>query len=232
MPCSTANKQARTMKISTINITGPDAFEFLQGQLSNDLARLETEAEILAAWCNPKGRVIWFGTVWSTDAGFGLSALSETAESIVQKLTVFRFRSKVEFDIVDDGVTVDPADLIRGGHPYIGVEQSEQFTPHMLNLDLLDAISFDKGCYTGQEIVARTHYKGATKRRTHRFESEQPVSAGDKVSLDGRDIGEVLNASGLDLLAVIPVKNAGAQLSVEDSSLKPISLPYLDENAS
>jgi len=216
------------MKISTITVTGPDAFEFLQGQLSNDLARLETEAEILAAWCNPKGRVIWFGTVWSTDTGFGLSALAETAESIVQRLTMFRFRSKVEFDIVDDGVTVDPTGLIYGGYPCIGAEQSEQFTPHMLNLDLLDAVSFDKGCYTGQEIVARTHYKGATKRRTHRFESEKPVSAGDKVSLDGRNIGEVLNASGHNLLAVIPVSNADGPLSVNDSELTLVPLPYLD----
>ena len=216
------------MKISTITVTGPDAFEFLQGQLSNDLARLETEAEILAAWCNPKGRVIWFGTVWSTDTGFGLSALAETAESIVQRLTMFRFRSKVEFDIIDDGVTVDPTGLIYGGYPCIGAEQSEQFTPHMLNLDLLDAVSFDKGCYTGQEIVARTHYKGATKRRTHRFESEMPVSAGDKVSLDDRDIGEVLNASGHDLLAVIPVSNADGPLSVNDSELTLVPLPYLD----
>jgi hypothetical protein len=161
-----------------------------------------------------------------------MTALAETAESIVQRLTIFRFRSKVEFDVVDDTVTVDPTGLIRSGHPCIGVEQSEQFTPHMLNLDLLDAISFDKGCYTGQEIVARTHYKGATKRRTLRFESNKPVSAGDKVSLDGRDIGEVLNASGNDLLAVIPVKHADRQLSVQDSSLISIALPYLDASAS
>ena len=220
------------MKISTINVTGPDAFEFLQGQLSNDLARLSTEAEIFAAWCNPKGRVIWFGTVWSTETGFRLSTLPETAEGIVQRLTMFRFRSKVEFDVIDDVVTADPAELIRSGRPLIGAEQSEQFTPHMLNLDLLDAVSFDKGCYTGQEIVARTHYKGATKRRTLRFESETPVSAGDKVSLDGRDIGEVLNASGNDLLAVIPVKNADGPLSVNDSGLTLVPLPYLDVVAS
>jgi hypothetical protein len=216
------------MNISTITVTGPDAFEFLQGQLSNDLARLETEAEILAAWCNPKGRVIWFGTVRSIESGFGLSALEKTAESIVQRLTMFRFRSKVKFNIVDDGVTVDPTGLIRSGYACIGPEQSEQFTPHMLNLDLIDAISFDKGCYTGQEIVARTHYKGATKRRTLRFESETPVSPGDKISEDGRDIGEVLNASGFDLLGVIPVKSADGQLSVNDSSLSLVPLPYLE----
>ena len=220
------------MNISTISVTGPDAFEFLQGQLTNDLSRLETETEILAAWCNPKGRVIWFGRIWSTDSGFGMSSPAETAENVVQRLTIFRFRSKVEFNIVDDGATVEPADLIRGGYPFIGAEQSEQFTPHMLNLDLLDVISFDKGCYTGQEIVARTEYKGATKRRTLRFESDKPVSAGDKVSLDGRDIGEVLNASGNDLLAVVPVSSAGGSLSVHDSGLTPVSLPYLDLAAS
>ena len=135
-------------------------------------------------------------------------------------------------DVVDEGVTVDAADLIKGGYPVIGAAQSEQFTPHMLNFDLLDAISFDKGCYTGQEIVARTHYKGATKRRTLRFESEAPVSVGDKVSLDGRDIGEVLNASGNDLLAVVPVGKVNGHLSVHESGLSLVSLPYLDVTAS
>ena len=219
------------IRISNITVSGSDAFEFLQGQLTNDLKRLESEAEILSAWCSPKGRVIWFGTVWSIDTGYGLSAAAETAEKIVQRLTMFRFRSKVEFEIVDEGTTVDPVDLIRRGCPFIGSAQSEQFTPHMLNFDLLDAVSFDKGCYTGQEIVARTHYKGATKRRTLRFESEEPVAVGDKVSLDGRDIGEVLNASGTDLLAVVPVSKVDGALSVKDSDLTLVPLPYLDRRS-
>ena len=213
--------------ISTINVAGPDAFEFLQGQLTNDLRRLESDPEILAAWCNPKGRVIWFGTVWPVASGFGLSAAAETAEDIVKRLGMFRFRSKVEFEITDDGVTVDPALLIQSGYPFIGAKQVEQFTPHMLNFDLLDAISLDKGCYTGQEIVARTHYKGATKRRTLRFESVEPVSAGDKVSLDGREIGEVLNVAGKDLLAVVPVDKAEGQLTVNGVLLEHKQLPYL-----
>ena len=120
------------------------------------------------------------------------------ADTIVKRLTMFRFRSKVDLNVVDEGQTVDPAFLVKNGYPYIGAAQSEQFTPHMLNLDLLDAISFDKGCLPGQEIVARTHYKGATKRRTVRFTVEQPVRVGDKVSLEGRDIGEVLNVAGTE----------------------------------
>ena len=213
--------------IATINVTGPDAFTFLQGQLTNDLRRLESEPEILAAWCSPKGRAIWFGTIAPIASGFALSAPAETAADIVKRLTGFRFRSKIEFNVVNDGITVDPVFLIQKGYPFIGTAQSEMFTPHMLNLDLLDTISFDKGCYTGQEIVARTHYKGATKRRTLRFSSDSPVAAGDKVSDGTRDIGEVLNAAGTDLLAVVPVDKADAPLTVNGVKLTHLSLPYL-----
>ncbi|HSG97937.1 MAG TPA: hypothetical protein VLA11_08085 [Woeseiaceae bacterium] len=214
-------------KIATLKVTGDDAFDFLQGQLTNDLGALETDAEILAAWCNPKGRVIWFGTVWKTDGGFALSVFPEMADSLVRQLTLFRFRSKVDFDIVDEGQTVEEAFLIESGFPWVGTAQSEQFTPHMLNLDLLGAVSFDKGCYTGQEIVARTHYKGATKRRTMRFEASGPVAEGDKVQLDGRDVGEVLNVAGNQLLAVVPVDKADGPLQVQGSELERQPLPYL-----
>lgn len=213
--------------ICTIQVTGPDAAAFLQGQLTNDLQRLETEAEILAAWCNAKGRVIWFGTVHPVDGGFGLSAPTETASDIVARLTAYRFRSKVEFAVVDEGTTVGADFLVEYGYPFIGATQMEQFTPHMLNFDLLGAISFDKGCYTGQEIVARTHYKGATKRRTLRFESTQPVNEGDKVTLDGRDIGDVLNVAGNNLLAVVPTDKSNEDLRVGEATLKSIPLPYL-----
>lgn len=212
--------------LTTINVTGKDAFEFLQGQLTNDLRCLESEAEILAAWCNPKGRVLWFGTVWTVDSGFGLSAPAETATDIVTRLTMFRFRSKVDFETVTEGATVDPQFLVQNGYAFIGKEQSEKFTPHMLNLDLLDAVNFDKGCYTGQEIIARTHHRGATKRRTLRFESTTPVSVGDKVSDDDRDIGEVLNVAGTDLLAVVPVDKADAALTVNGTKLTYVPLPY------
>ncbi|MDH3909153.1 MAG: folate-binding protein, partial [Gammaproteobacteria bacterium] len=80
--------------LSDIKLTGPDAFQFLQGQVSNDLRRLENEAEIIAVWCNPKGRVIWFGTIRQVDGGYSLSAPAEIAEDIVKRLTMFRFRSK------------------------------------------------------------------------------------------------------------------------------------------
>jgi len=207
-------------------VTGTDAFEFLQNQLTNDLKLLESEAEILAAWCNPKGRVIWFGTVRTIESGYALSVAADIAEDVVTRLTVFRFRAKVEFSI-DEGGSVDAEFLVRNGYPFIGREQLEQFTPHMLNLDLLGAVSVDKGCYPGQEIVARTHFRGATKRRLMRFESTEPALPGDKVTDGERDVGEVLNAVGTQLLAVVPVEKAAGSLNIREIALLHLPLPYL-----
>ena len=215
------------LAISTINVTGKDALEFLQGQLTNDLARLDSEAEILAAWCTPKGRVIWFGTVTKIEDGYTLSAPSDMSDSIVKRLTMFRFRSKVDFEVVNAGQTVDPTSLVERGMPFIGAEQAEEFTPHMLNLDLLDAVSFDKGCYTGQEIVARTHYKGATKRRTLRFASDGQVEVGDKVMAGDRSIGEVLNVADNELLAVVAVDKADEALTIGNVALQRREIDYL-----
>ena len=218
---------------SKILVSGADAFDFLQAQLSNDLRLLEQRPELLAAWCNPKGRVICVMRIRRSDGGYMLLLPAELAEAVLRRLTLFRFRSKVNFAPApaspdDLGIEGDTEDWLlgnlRAGRPEIWQAQSEEFTPHMLNLDLLGAVSFDKGCYPGQEIVARTHYRGATKRRTHRFRAARPVAPGDKVSDGQRDIGEVLNAIGTDLLAVIPSEKANETLSVGGVELEHVPL--------
>jgi folate-binding protein YgfZ len=225
-----------TFPYSSILASGADAFEFLQAQLSNDLQLLEDQAQILSAWCNPKGRVICIMRIRRNDSGYQLVLPAELTESVLERLTMFRFRSKVDLESVPataedlgiPGTTEDwLLDNLRAGQPEVWRPQSEEFTPHMLNLDLLGAVSFDKGCYPGQEIVARTHYRGASRRRTHRFESGQALSPGDKVSDGERDVGEVLNAIGTDLLAVIPSEKAESPLSVNGVELRHIPLDYL-----
>jgi folate-binding protein YgfZ len=64
---------------------------------------------------------------------------------------------------------------ISAGIPWLTTETSEEFIPQMLNLDKLGGISFNKGCYTGQEIVARTHYLGKAKRALVLAECNTPV---------------------------------------------------------
>ena len=221
---------------STIAVSGSDAFDFLQAQLASDLARLTDGALNLSAWCNPKGRVICLMRVTKLTEGYALTLPTELVDEVVRRLTMFRFRAKVEFAIQEatkaqlgfDGSVDDwQLDNLRAGIVDIWQAQTEQYTPHMLNLDLLDAVSVDKGCYPGQEIVARTHFRGKTKRRCLRFESAEPVSPGDKVSDGSHDVGEVVNAIGEDLLAVIPIDKADGPLNVNGIALLHLPLPYL-----
>ena len=87
---------------------------------------------------------------------------------------------------------------IQAGIPDIELKTQEQFVPQMLNLDILGAINFKKGCYAGQEIVARTHYLGSVKRRTYLAEIafESAPNAGDKV-LDAakNEVGQIVRAT-------------------------------------
>jgi folate-binding protein YgfZ len=221
---------------SVITARGADAHTFLQGQLSNDLDLLPEEEPLLTAWCNPKGRVICLMRVTRIDGGYGLLVPDDLADELVRRLLTFRFRAKVEFETqaanagqLGLGGSVEDRLLanLRAGIPEVRQAQSEKFTPHMLNLDLLGAINFEKGCYTGQEVVARTHYRGATKRRTLRFRSAEPVATGDKVTNGDRDIGEVLNAIGTDLLAVIPTDKADEALTVNGVPIEHMPLPYM-----
>lgn len=120
---------------------------------------------------------------------------------------------------------------IRAGIPEILVSQAEKYTPHMLNLDLLGAVSFDKGCYTGQEVVARTRFLGSSKRRLMRYRTGGTVAVGDKLSDGDKDAGRVINVSGEDLLAVTPVEMHDKELFVDGVAVTPVAMPYAIPNS-
>ena len=101
---------------------------------------------------------------------------------------------------------------IAAGQPQVYAATSEEFVAQMLNLDALDGIAFDKGCYTGQEVIARAHYRGRVKRRLQRFVSRGALrlAAGDSGQLaDGRAfkvVEAVQVADGrCEFLAVAPL---------------------------
>jgi len=102
---------------------------------------------------------------------------------------------------------------IADGEAQIYAATSEEFVAQMLNLDALDAIAFDKGCYTGQEVIARAHYRGRVKRRLQRFVSRgavEKLAVGESGQLaDGRGF-KVVEAARLgdgrwEFLAVAPL---------------------------
>jgi len=130
---------------------------------------------------------------------------------------------------------------IRAGVPVVVPQTQERFVPQMVNLDALHGISFKKGCYTGQEIIARTHYLGRLKQRLYlaRVDSPLPLQPGDSLFSRGADtehsIGTVVAAQasppqGQELLAVINIEAArhgDVRLHDRDGpelTLKP--LPY------
>ena len=104
---------------------------------------------------------------------------------------------------------------IRAGIPVVLPQTQEAFVPQMANLDLIGAVNFKKGCYPGQEIVARMQYLGKNKRRmylAHVF-SETAPQPGDELfstEMEGQACGTVVNAQtapggGYDMLAVVQI---------------------------
>lgn len=106
---------------------------------------------------------------------------------------------------------------IAAGLPWIGSETAEEFTPQALGLERLGTISLDKGCYPGQEIVARLHYRGGNKRRCVplKLECDLAPEPGTVVEVAG-----TASASGRILYAAQPQEGICAALGV-----LPIDLP-------
>jgi folate-binding protein YgfZ len=132
---------------------------------------------------------------------------------------------------------------VLGGVPTVLPQTVDEFVPQTVNLDLLDGINFKKGCYTGQEIVARVHYRGTVKRRMYlaHCEAPEPPLPGDAVRIpDGEQaIGHVVTAApdpegGYLLLASITAESAGEDLRLRQPagpSLRLRDLPYLRAGA-
>lgn len=142
-------------------------------------------------------------------------ALPETTSTLLTPLAYIKYQADAELALViipaeryatlktEPSVKVsDKIDdwqklLVSACIPEITDKTSELFIPQMLNLDVLDGISFQKGCYTGQEVVARMHYKGSVKRRLVGFHSEKNYASGENIHCanDANSIGTILNCT-------------------------------------
>lgn len=269
--------------LGLIQVSGPDALTFLQGQLTQDVAKINEERAAYAGYCSSKGRLLAHFLAWKSDDSYFLQLPRELIGPIQKRLKMYVLRSKAVLADVSETsirfgvagrdaaalitsvfgtaplqpmdtartptatvialpdrryqilVSGDASELwqtltqraqavggpawrwlrIRAGIPEIYASTQEQFVPQMVNDDLIGAVSFQKGCYTGQEIVARLHYLGKAKRRmvgahldTH--ETPRPGEAIYGERLPGQAIGMLVDAAaapqgGWDLLISIPI---------------------------
>lgn len=270
-----------------VHAGGEDSEDFLQNQLTNDVASLDEGRATLAGYCNPKGRLVCIFRIWRSDNGFVLQLPADLQQASIERLRKYVLRARVQLSTDPErvvfgvcGKTVAkglegvvgelPArdgDLVRNGEltvarlpgdgrpryqvagpvdacsaawrkltrhativgswtwarvdilagiPNITATTSELFIPQMVNLDRLHAVNFRKGCYPGQEIVARMYYLGNLKQRMGRFRVDgdtRPQPGGRVFSQGGGSAtGTVIDAqpgagSGWDLLAVVRIED-------------------------
>lgn len=129
---------------------------------------------------------------------------------------------------------------IRSGIPVILPQTQEQFVAQMVNFELLGGVNFNKGCYPGQEIVARMQYLGKLKRRMYlaHIDGSNTPQAGDELfcaDMEGQASGMIVNAArapngGHDVLATVQISSRETQtvhwLSLQGEPLRFIPLPY------
>lgn len=122
---------------------------------------------------------------------------------------------------------------IRAGRPTITQATQDLFVPQMANFEVLGAVDFKKGCYPGQEIVARTQYRGILKRRMYHVRAGNTLRAGQGLysdDLPGQASGTVVNAVGHEGLAVLQIASvAGSRpfrTELDGAPLEVLPLPY------
>ena len=297
---------------STVVFAGPDAAEFMQGQFTNDVNKVDEKHSQLSALCNNKGRMIANFRLFKYQQNYFISTRNDLVEHCIGHLQNYVLRAQVAIQDVSEqlihtgisgknadsllqpfhdklGTTVNsvsssedyiiirvPGETpryeifcsfdnaktlwesvidktsavnsaywnyldIKNGLPFIDSKTSEEFVPLMANLDLIDGVSFQKGCYTGQEIVARTHYLGKQKRRTYRIKiiSDTRPRAGDQLatelSTENQYTGTLVTVyptavNQYEALAVIQIQAAeGEKLRLKHdagSEISLLELPY------
>jgi folate-binding protein YgfZ len=198
-----------------VRVFGPDAEDYLQRLVSNDVEALGDGAACEALLLTPKARVIAPLRVHRRAADdFLLSTEPELGEDVRTQLLRTRFAAKVEIEaeeheswlvlggdeILDerpagDEVSEDELERwrIESGIPRWGHEIDERVLPAEAGLDETH-ISFTKGCYPGQEPIARQRYRGKVNRKLRVLDIEGEAERGDELQLDGKTVGRITSA--------------------------------------
>jgi tRNA-modifying protein YgfZ len=296
---------APLVHLGALDVTGPDAERFLQGQASAHVALANGDLAPLTVFCTPKGRMLANAQLLRIAEGhYRLLMHRGLAHSLAEHLGKFAAFYKAELRVRDDlaligligreapalaevRLDIEPpavwhqagdAEVQLLAHPgprprllaCLPVEQAttlwprlleqaapvgnavwilqdiqaglawltpahrDALLPQMVNWEALGGISFKKGCYTGQEVVARAHFRGQVKRRLVRAQLEGnvlPSLASPVEDEAGKAVGEVIAAEldaydQAEILAVLSTKEDLGPLHVAGQAFKQLKLPY------
>ena len=187
-----------------IQISGLDSAEFLQGQITNDVNLASSDKMLRSAICNVKGRVLAVFKILKVSTDFHIflnKSIAEKFKSHLEKYSVF-YKTKIELinQSSKNIEIISESDFrlrcIEEGFVDINEPISESFTPHELNYQNLGLINFEKGCFTGQEVIARMHYRGKLKfgLAKYRIGAENFLCERDYVyNKDNKRIGQIVS---------------------------------------
>lgn len=203
-----------------LKISGTDAQSFLQGQLSNDIDKIAEGAWQLNAYCQHQGRIIALMWVGKQGDDFLLDFAMDLYDVVKNRLTMFALNAEIVLTQIEtQTAAIEEAQVT--------LATTEKFIPQDLNLDIDEVgVSFTKGCYPGQEVVARVHYLGKPKKRLYRFLCDFEVLPLDKITLknDTKSVGTVLNQVKYCFFAVVKIAEEDQTLFINNQPIKLLEL--------
>jgi len=240
-----------------LSLTGPEAEEFLQGLVTNDVSRAQADKDgiVYAALLTPQGKYLSDFFIIGTGDGLLIDVAASHAAGLFQKLSLYKLRSAVEIaqspltvkigtGPVPPGALADPRhpdlgwrlygdeggsdgtdwDALRVAHviPETGVELTPETYILEAGFERLNGVDFRKGCFVGQEIVARMKHKTELKKGLAAVQIDGEAPQGTPITTDGKPTGTLYTQSGGRALALLRFDRATGPMQAASATLTPL----------
>ncbi len=235
-------------------ITGQDRDDFLQGLVTNDIAK-PAGTLIYTALLTPQGKFIADFFVLRQPEQMLIDVATSVAPALAQRLSMYRLRADVQITETDlimsrgtgtapEGAIADPRhpalgwrvyghtdhsddtdwDALRVAHliPETGIELTPDTYILESRFEALNGVDFKKGCYVGQEIVARMKHKTTLKKGLARVKIDGQAQIGDTIATDGKPTGTLHTISGDEGIAFLRFDRANGVMQAGQASLTRI----------